>query len=59
MHDATGTQKQQLMQLFVELGELLADCRINGESCGDGCDGGLDIMDTLHELEEKCDYYID
>ena len=60
MQTATATaQKQQLMQLLYEVGELLAKCAIDGASIGEGCDGSFEILDALHELEEKCDYYVD
>jgi hypothetical protein len=47
------------MQLLYEVGELLAKCAIDGASIGEGCDGSFEILDALHELEEKCDYYVD
>ena len=51
--------KAALMEALHTVGILLAQCTIDGESVDGGCDGSFELLDALHALEEKCDYYVD
>ena len=55
----TANSKQAVMDALYTVGLLLAQCTIDGESVDAGCDGSFELLDALHELEEKCGYYLD
>jgi hypothetical protein len=57
--DSNSEQKQAVMDALYNIGLLLAQCSIDGEGVDAGCDGSFEILDALHELEEKCGYYLD